>query len=127
MSGCKIDSEASPQFKKLRERWKKSGYLSVDADLEEAFSNIRKNIQANHCSRVPRFGEVLKGYHLLKYRQKDRASREGASGGWRILALYDPTTDTLYPIIVFPKKAMENADEDTINDAVTELLQDVLL
>ena len=128
MAGCKIDSEASPQFQKLRERWKTSGYPSIDTDLAEAFSNIQRDTRACHCrGPVPRFADVLKGYLLFKYRQKNSAAKEGASGGWRILALYNPKTHTLYPIIVYPKKAMADADDDSINAAITELLRDTLL
>jgi len=122
LAECKIDVDASPHFKQLREYWKKHRYPSIDTDLDEAFTNIRKDIQANQRWRVPRFSAALQGYELFKYRQKNRSAREGASGGWRIYTLFDSDTNTLYPLIVFPKKAMADADDDTIRDSITALL-----
>ncbi|MFB3815410.1 MAG: hypothetical protein ACE14L_14995 [Terriglobales bacterium] len=104
MAACKIDADASPHFSKMREYWKNHGYPNIDADLAEAFANIRKDIQANHARRVPGFGDILKEYELYKYRQKNRLAREGASGGWRIYALFDRRTTTLYPLLYIPRR-----------------------
>lgn len=122
MAACNIDSSKSPHFNDLREHWKQHGYPSIDADLNDAFANIRRNINANQCRRVPRFSAILQGKQLFKYRQRIGAAREGASGGWRIYAIYDQNSATLYPIIVYPKKVMADADDDTIRASVTALL-----
>ncbi len=130
MAGCSID-ESSPHFQQLREHWKKHGYRSIDTDLEDAFTNIRKDIHANQWKHVARFSAVLSfvregvryDYRLYKYRQKNRAAREGARGGWRIYAVFDPRKSILYPVVVFPKKEMEDASDDTINEAVEALLK----
>lgn len=123
MGGCNICPDASPQFKKLRERWKRFGYPSIDSDLEDAFKNIRQDVMANHCKRPPRFGAVVGDFELFKYRQKDKANREGASGGWRFYALFDKASAMLYPIVVYPKKEMEDADTATITAAIKELIR----
>lgn len=123
LAGCKIDSDSSPQFKTLREHWRKSGYISVDADLAEAFVAISKEVQANHCRVVPRFAAILGEFVLHKYRQKNSAAKEGASGGWRIIALFDKNTRELYPIILYPKKVMSDATDKQVKDGVKELLE----
>ncbi len=123
MSGCSIDSQSCPQFNILRERWKKNGYPSIDSDLEEAFKEIRKNIQAKHCRPVPRFKAVLGDLQLFKYRQKNGAAREGASGGWRFYALFNKTTGVLYPIVVYPKKAWQDASDDTVKEGVEQIIK----
>jgi hypothetical protein len=123
VSGCSIDSQACPQFNTLRERWKKNGYPSIDSDLEEAFKEIRKNIQAKHCRSVPRFKSVLGDLQLFKYRQKNDAAREGARGGWRFYALFNKATGVLYPIVVYPKKALPDADDDTVKEGIEQVIK----
>ena len=123
MSGCKIDSDCCQQFVRLREYLKKNGYPKIDADLEEAFENIRKDVRANQCAVMPGFSDILQGLFLHKYRQKDKAHREGASGGWRIIALFDPSNSTLYPIVIYPKKELEDADDATITAGVREMMK----
>jgi hypothetical protein len=123
LAACRIDSEASPQFNTLREHWRKSGYPSVNADLAEAFEAITKEVQAKHCKVMPRFTEILGGYTLHKYRQKNSAAKEGASGGWRIVAIFDKSARVLYPIILYPKKAMSEASDKQITECVLGLLK----
>ena len=120
--GCKVEPEACPQFTKLREYWKKHGYPSIDTDLVEAFQNISKDIQANHGREMPRFSALLGGRKLFKYRQKNSGAREGARGGWRIIAILVPDTAVLYPIIVYPKKEWPDADDDTVKAGIKEII-----
>ena len=122
MSGCRVDRNASPQFNKLREHWKNSGYPTIDTDLADAFQAISRDVQANHCRRVPRFSEALGDFLLLKYRQKNKGAREGSRGGWRFYALFDKKTATLYPIIVYPKKDWDDATEELITASVQDLV-----
>jgi hypothetical protein len=122
LAGCKVDAQISSRFNKLREYWKKSGYPSIDADLVDAFKAISQNIEANHCRRVPRFADVLGNFTLLKYRQKDSSAREGARGGWRIIALYSKSEGILYPIIVYPKKEWDDATKEIVEDSVKQLI-----
>lgn len=70
---------------------------------------------------MPRFSAILGQFKLFKYRQKNEFARKGARGGWRIYALFDGTT--MYPIIVYPKNAWEDATYDVITEAVKELLK----
>jgi hypothetical protein len=121
LAACRIDPDLSPQFKILREHWRRSGYPSIEDDLTEAFRAISKEVQANHCRIVPRFAAVLGDFLLHKYRQKNRAAKEGASGAWRIYALFDKQRNVLYPIIVYPKKAWQDASEQLIIECVHEL------
>lgn len=60
---------------------------------------------------------------LNKYRYKDTASREGASGGWRFYAVLDKETNILYPIIVYPHKKWADASDEDIKKCINELLQ----
>jgi hypothetical protein len=121
LPGCRIDAEASPQFAALKEHWKRAGYDSIESDLKEAFQEIVKDIQACRCRPVGRFADVIGDLQLLKYRQKNRAAREGARGGWRIYALFDRERLVLYPIVVYPKKQWADASDDLIKKAVKQL------
>lgn len=123
MGACRIDPAASPQFNVLREHWKSHGYPSLDSDLEEAYEDIRKEVLACRCRVVQRFSVVLGNFKLHKYRHKNRAAREGAKGGWRLYALFDASTATLYPVIVYPKKEWEDAADDKIINTITELTE----
>lgn len=122
MNGCKIDPTRSPQFNVLRESWKNGGYPSVDRDLEEAFKSIRSNVQACQCRPVILSKDILGDFLLFKYRAKNKAAREGASGGWRFYALYDKTNRIVYPIIVYPKKAWQDASTNLIKSALQEII-----
>jgi len=119
---CKVDFAASPQFSILRESWRTHGYPRIDEDLAEAFQAICKDIQANHCKVVQRFSDVLGNFQLHKYRQKNNQAKEGASGGWRIYALYDKPHGILYPIIVYPKKEWVDVTDKFVTEQVHELL-----
>lgn len=122
LAACKIDFDSSPQFKILREHWRKSGYPSVDADLAQAFVAISKEVQANHCRIMPRFSAILGDFALHKYRQKNSAAKEGASGGWRIIALFNKKINILYPVILYPKKVLADASDKQVTESVKELL-----
>jgi hypothetical protein len=121
LAGCRID-QSSPQFNKLREHWKKSGYPSIDDDLNEAFKAIAADVHAKNWRLVPRFSEVLGSFLLYKYRQKNNAAREGARGAWRFYALFDKTTSVLYPVVVYPKKAWADASDDVITGSLEEMI-----
>ena len=122
MNECKIDATRSPQFDILRESWKNSGYPSIDDDLEEAFKSIRTNVQACQCKPVILSKEVLGDSLLFKYRAKNKASREGSRGGWRFYALFDKANGVLYPIIVYPKKAWQDASTELIKSCLAEIV-----
>lgn len=65
---------------------------------------------------------MLSGYVIHKYRQKNKADREGAKGGWRIWAVFDPPKGMLYPILVYPKKHLADADDSDVIAAVQALI-----
>jgi hypothetical protein len=128
LGGCKVDPDASPEFSILRNHWKKKGYHSIFSDLENAFKAIRKDVTACHCKPTGRTSAILlqaapeRKMALHKYRHKDTASGEGASGGWRFYAILDKETNILYPIIVYPHKAWQDAHDDEIKKCVDEIL-----
>ena len=129
MPGCNIDHEASLQFNTLRQHWKKKGYPSVDSDLASAYKELAQDPLACHCKPAGRTNAILKEIApdrdlvLHKYRYKDTANREGAKGGWRIYAILDRASGTLYPIIVYPHKACNDASPDYIQTCVDELMK----
>lgn len=123
MAGCRIVTDLCPQFSKLRDRWASHGYPKIQEDLDEAFQAIEKDIHAKNWKRVPRFESVLGEFLLFKYRQKNKAAKEGARGGWRIYALFEMETSTLYPIIVYPKKEWQDATDAAITAAILEVLK----
>lgn len=128
MAGCKIDDEACPQFKILRDHWNKRGHPSVVSDLEDAFKELRKDVQACHRKVAERTSAIVKeavpdaNWFLHKYRYRDRAAREGARGGWRFYAIFDADRNVLYPIIVYPHKEWSDANDDLIKQTVNELI-----
>jgi hypothetical protein len=123
LAGCRIATGLCPQFSKLRDYWASHGYPKIHADLEEAYAAIRIDVHAKHWKRVARFQNVLNQFLLFKYRQKNKAAREGTRGGWRIYALFDVETSILYPIIVYPKKEWPDASDAAIIAAIREVLK----
>jgi hypothetical protein len=117
LPGCKVDDKASPQFNRLRKQWRCGGYPQIDKDLKQAFEAISENILAKKARRVQAGSNVV----CYKYRQNSSDIRRGENYGWRIYALYDVMTATLYPIIVYPKQAWDNADTATILAAIREI------
>lgn len=121
MSKCSVERK-STQLDKLVAQWKKSGYMSVEKDLSDALESISKDTLACHSRRVGGFSSILGDLELYKYRQKDSSHKEGARGGWRILGIFDPSTGTLYPIIIYPKKEWKDASDDTVTACVNEIV-----
>lgn len=121
MAAYRVDSTASPDFKSLCDHWRTHGFPSVDRDTAAAFGEIAKNHEACRGRRVQRFEDLLADRFLLKYRYRDSARREGARGGWRILAILDPPTKCIYPIMVYPKKAWEMPSGEDLRKCVSNL------
>lgn len=128
MSTCKVDPDASLEFAILRDHWKKKGYRSISSDLDAAFNELSKDVFACHCKIAQRTSAILleaapeRKLALHKYRYKDTASGEGASGGWRFYAVLDKETSILYPIIVYPHKKWADASDDEIKKCINEIL-----
>lgn len=116
MKPCIIDRDASPTFRALVGHWKKN-FPKIETDLEEAFESIRQNYRsAKQARSKPGFNDTV-----FKYRQKSSDLKRGASYGFRIYAYYDQLSNTLYPIVVYPKKVMEEFDIDELKQAVKEI------
>lgn len=128
MAGCKVDPDASPEFSILRKHWKKKGYHSVFSDLEAAFKEIAKDVNACGCKLAQRTSAILlkaapeRQLSLHKYRYRDTASGEGASGGWRFYAIFDKESAIVYPIIVYPHKQWPDASDDEIKKCIDEIV-----
>lgn len=121
MAACKVDTTKSPDFAYLCKKWRKQNYSSLDADIEAALAIITENYEASHCRRMQRFDDVLEGRLLLKYRFKNSSRSEGSRGGWRMIAIFDPPTRTLYPIMIYPKKEWELPGEEDLTRSVVNL------
>src|ERR1700675_45269 len=109
MSACNVKSDI-PHFSAAVSYWKKDGYPQIEADMSDGFTEISKQVEANDRRVCGRFSKHIGAFKLHKYRQADANHKRGASGGWRILAIYDAEKATLYPISVWPKKFQEDAD-----------------
>jgi len=121
LASCTVDLSKSPDFASLCEHWRKHGYLSVHKDVENAVATIAANHEALHCNRMQRFEDLLDGRLLLKYRFKDSQHREGARGGWRMIAVLDPKTRALFPIMIYPKKVWDVPNDEDLRQRVASL------
>jgi len=100
----------------LIDHWKKD-FPRIEKDLEEAFKSIRQDYRkAKNARSKPGFNDTL-----FKYRQKSTDLKRGASYGFRIYAYYDISSNILYPIVVYPKTAMQEFDLDKLREAVSEV------
>ena len=128
MGACKVEPDASQQFAILRDYWKRKNYRSIVSDLDEAFKTLSRDVYGCHFRLAERTSAILieaapeRDLALHKYRHKDKASSEGARGGWRIWAIFDRATETLYPIIVYPHKEWSDAPDELIKKCVSEIV-----
>jgi hypothetical protein len=60
-------------------------------------------VNANHCRPVGRFSQYLGGLVLLKYRQKNKADREGAKGDGEYGLYLMPRIPSFTPSSFIPK------------------------
>jgi hypothetical protein len=113
----RVDPTKSPHFTKLVARWKKD-YRHIQDDLDKLFAAIGKDLHAASAWRVQAGTNV----EVYKYKQNSSDIRRGASYGWRVIALFDKKTATLYPILVWPKTAWGDAGNDLYDSAIEEVL-----
>lgn len=116
MKPCIINRKGSPQFRLLIQHWKKD-YPHIEEDLEDAFKSIETDRAANQARQKPGYAD------LWKYRQKSSDVPKGASYGLRIYALYEKSSNTLHPIIVYPKPKMQEFDPKELKKAVQEMIK----
>jgi hypothetical protein len=99
--------------------WKKKGFPRIEEDLSDAFKAITQDFRnAKNCRSKPGFNDTL-----FKYRQNSSDIRRGANYGFRIYAYYSKDVNTLYPIIVYPKTAMQEYDPKALKETVKEIIQ----
>jgi hypothetical protein len=115
VAGHKVDRTKSPQFEKLVQHWKRT-YPHIEDDLKKALDAIGQNLMACGADRIQAGPNV----EVYKYRQNSKDIRRGASYGWRIVALIDKRTSTLYPILVWPKPAWGDAADAAYASAIEE-------
>jgi hypothetical protein len=114
---CKIDPGASTTFSKLVSHWQ-NDYPHVAEDLRGAFVKIEQDYRgAAHARATPGFQQKV-----WKYRQNSSDIRRGARYGLRLIAYYHEPTNTLYPIIVYPKPEWADVSRKDTQEAVKELL-----
>jgi hypothetical protein len=118
LPSCKVNFDASPQFRRLVTKLKRE-YPHIEDDLRKLFKAVETDILSNKASRL----EVgLSSIEVYKYRQNSSDIRRGQSYGWRVVGLFHRETGTMYPILVYPKTHFENADNNTVMDAVREVM-----
>lgn len=121
MPGCVVVKDGYPGFSAVCEKYKRS-YPHIHEDVKEALAAIAADHRAAKNARRVKAGENVEVY---KYRQNSRDIRRGATYGWRIIALYDKSTNKLYPLIVYPKTEMASASDAAIEENV-RLMKDLL-
>lgn len=124
MPQCRIDLDASPTFQSLLKKLKRK-YPRIVADLGDAFTEIEKAYPtAAHADRIPRIeAEMSVEVEVWKYRWKCSDQRKGAREGLRIIAFYNPTAETLYPLFVYVKSERTDVSPKEIAEAIRELLE----
>jgi hypothetical protein len=116
LAGCKVDPDASQQYKQLVTHWKWS-YPHIEDDLKDAFKSIAQDIRSKNAWRVQAGDRV----EVYKYRQNSKDIKRGAKYGLRIIGLLDKATNMMYPILVWPKTEWSDADENTLSKAIEEI------
>ena len=115
MPKCEINLDASPIFKRLISKYQPKYPRLID-DFTDVFSRIEQDFRtAAHAAAVPKFSQTI-----WKYRCKCSDRREGASGGIRILAYYNASTNVLYPLTFYFKRDMENMPDKDIQQIIDE-------
>lgn len=116
MPRCRIDIEASPTFQKLLRSYLRQ-YPRTKADLADAFARIEQDPEhAAHATPLIGFGRAV-----WKYRCKQSDLQRGAQGGYRIIALYEPATAVLYPILLYAKRDRDDVAPEQVTEAAQEL------
>lgn len=118
MPACEIDVDACPLFARLLKQLRKK-YRKIDKDLDKAFTDIEHDYEtACHATAIPGWqGEVW------KYRCASTDMRKGQSGGFRIIALVEKSSNphVLYPILLYAKSEKADASAVEVAEAVKAL------
>lgn len=113
---CLVNKKHSPTFDSLIEHYKRK-FPKIEEDVDEALEAISKDYRtARHSNSIPRFNNTA-----YKYRVKCSDMRRGAQGGYRLIAYYHQQTNTLFPVLIFPKTELEDTDFESISSAIKEL------
>lgn len=117
MPPCYVDRNRSTTFCSLVQALKER-FSHIEEDLEEIWVDIARD------HRSARNADPMRGFNntVFKYRSKCSDTRKGARGGYRIIAYYHASNNTLYPIFVYNKLDMEDISDDAVATAVKKLL-----
>ncbi len=123
MPKYKIDDHKSGAFRSFVRGYQKD-FPNVERDIQEAFSHISQDIRAKKGNRV-QVNLLPAGWECHKFRQNSKDIQRGANYGWRIVVLLDRASQTIFPILLYPKPELSNADTETIKDAIRDLFRDL--
>jgi hypothetical protein len=88
----------------------------IDADINKALAAIESDGNACQGRPMVRFGGTV-----IKYRLKCTDQNRGSRGGFRIIAFYDQTSNTIYPISIYLKSDIEDLPDEDVRGCVNEL------
>lgn len=63
------------------------------------------------------------GGSVWKYRCRSSDQQKGARSGFRVIALYLPDRNTLYPLLIYAKNEAEQLPSKIVKKAIQELKQ----
>jgi mRNA-degrading endonuclease RelE of RelBE toxin-antitoxin system len=105
------------QLKDLRKK-----YPKVDGDLAAAYEDIRQDHQ-RACYAIPinNFGGSI-----WRYRFASTDMQRGRSGGFRLMAYYQDSTDSLHPFCIHTKAQFEFPDAKELKRWIKECIDDLV-
>jgi len=113
---CLVDYRRSPTFGYLLEKYKKL-FPHIENDVAATLSDARLNYRpARHARAMLHFNGTV-----FKYRVMCSDQGRGTRGGFRLIAFYDQTTNTLYPIFMYPKSEKADIEDEEVDRCLTEL------
>jgi mRNA-degrading endonuclease RelE of RelBE toxin-antitoxin system len=116
---CIVDDKLSADFHRQKKELRKK-YRHIESDVTRAFEEIIPNYQVG-CNAVP-----IPGYErkVWKYRFKNSDNNRGQSSGYRVLAYFLESANTLYPISIYTH---EQYPAQPPADAVDRWIREVLV
>ena len=117
MPRCEIQPGVSPTFKRLVKSFERECPHVLD-DLEDVFARIELDFR--HAANA--HAQTEYGGRIWKYECNSRDYKRGARGAFRIIAHYDETTNTLYPILLYFKPHLAKPENEFIDKALREII-----
>jgi hypothetical protein len=118
LPACEIDVDACPLFARLLKQLRKK-YRRIEQDLKKAFTDIERDYETA-CG-----GSPIQGWQgeVWKYRCGSTDMRTGRSGGFRIIAVVEKSSNphVLYPILLYAKPEKADVSAVEVAEAVKAL------